>query len=154
MWFTLLSGLGAVSLMTRTVPQYLANGDVAGLRKLVTNLLALRAGTGVAPALTYFPIIVAVLREPDVVAATLVAGGVLGRTIGDLCFSLSLGLTRLRSGAPALCSGGARRGRAEICVFFYPWIEPGCAVGPRRSAAAVVDAWHHARRVPACRSAR
>src|SRR4029453_11688636 len=94
MWFTLLSGLGAVSLMTRTVPQYLANGDVAGLRKLVTNLLALRAGTGVAPALTYFPIIVAVLREPDVVAATLVAGGVLARTIGNLCFSLFLGLNQ------------------------------------------------------------
>jgi O-antigen/teichoic acid export membrane protein len=90
MWFALLSGLGAVSLMTRTVPQFLANGDAAGLRKLVTNLLALRAGTGVASALTYFAIIVAVLREPDVVAATLVAGGVLARTIGNLCFSRSL----------------------------------------------------------------
>jgi O-antigen/teichoic acid export membrane protein len=94
MWFALLSGLGAVSLVTRTVPQFLANGDAAGLRKLVTNLLALRAGTGVASALTYFAIIVAVLKEPDVVAATLVAGGVLARTIGNLCFSLFLGLNQ------------------------------------------------------------
>ena len=46
MWFAMLSGLGAVSLMTRVVPQFTAAGDIAGLRTLVTSLLVLRAGTG------------------------------------------------------------------------------------------------------------
>src|SRR5688572_2408609 len=42
MWFAMLSGLGAVSLMTRIVPQFTAAGDLFGLRKLITNLLVLR----------------------------------------------------------------------------------------------------------------
>ena len=89
MWFALLSGLGAVSLMTRTVPQFLANRDAAGLAKLVTNLLVLRMANGFVSALTYLFLIVVVLGEPDLVAATFVAGGVLARTIGNQCFSLS-----------------------------------------------------------------
>jgi O-antigen/teichoic acid export membrane protein len=94
MWFALLSGLGAVSLMTRTVPQFRAAGDTLGLRKLVTNLLVLRASTGVFTATTYFLIVALALGEPDWVAALLVAVGVLSRTVANLCFSLFLGLNQ------------------------------------------------------------
>lgn len=93
-WFAVVSGLGAVSLMTRTVPHLLAAGDTGGVKKLVTNLLALRVGTGLLSALTYFAIITVALREPDRVAAWYVAAGVLARTIGNLSFSLFLGLNQ------------------------------------------------------------
>jgi hypothetical protein len=36
-WFAVLSGLGAVSLMTRTAPHLLVIGERAALKKLVTN---------------------------------------------------------------------------------------------------------------------
>jgi len=94
MWFALLSGLGAVSLMTRTVPQLVAAGNIAELKKLVTNLLLLRAVTGVFSALTYLAIIIVGLKEPDFVGAACIAGGVFARTVGNLCFSLFLGLNQ------------------------------------------------------------
>ena len=94
MWVALLSGLGAVSLLTRTVPQLIAVGDTPELKKLTTNLLALRGATGVISAVTYLAIVVIALGEQDVVAAVFVAGGVLARTIGNLCFSLFLGLNQ------------------------------------------------------------
>lgn len=94
MWFAMLSGLGAVSLMTRSVPQFTAAGDTRGLRKLVTNLLVLRASTGVVTATTYFVIVALALGEPDWLAALFVAGGVFSRTVANLCFSLFLGLNQ------------------------------------------------------------
>jgi O-antigen/teichoic acid export membrane protein len=94
MWFALLSGLGAVSLITRDIPQFTASGDIAGLRKLVTNLPAFGAGTAVVSATAYFVIIVFALGERDLVAAAFVAGAVFAQTVGNLCFSLFLGLNR------------------------------------------------------------
>ena len=94
MWFAMLSGLGAVSLMTRAVPQLTSRGDTAGLGKLVTNLLALRASTGTLTALGYFLVIVLLAGELDRTAATLVAAAVFCRTVGNLCFSLFLGLNQ------------------------------------------------------------
>lgn len=44
--------------------------------------------------MTYLTIVVIALGEQDVVAAVFVAGGVLARTIGNLCFSLFLGLNQ------------------------------------------------------------
>lgn len=94
MWFALLSGLGAVSLMTRTVPQFAAAGDTVGLRKLITNLLVLRASTGIVTATSYFLLIALALGEPDWLAALWVGAGVFSRTVANLCFSLFLGLNQ------------------------------------------------------------
>jgi O-antigen/teichoic acid export membrane protein len=90
----MLSGLGAVSLMARVVPQFTAAGDTVGLRKLVTNLLVLRAFTGAFTATGYFLIVALALGEPDYVAALMVALAVFTRTIGNLCYSLFLGLNQ------------------------------------------------------------
>jgi O-antigen/teichoic acid export membrane protein len=94
MWFALLGGLGAVSLMARAVPQFMASGDLTGLRRLVTSLLALRASNGVLTAIAYLLVIALAIGERDLVAAGLVAGAVLARTIANLCFSLFLGLNQ------------------------------------------------------------
>jgi O-antigen/teichoic acid export membrane protein len=94
MWFAMLSGLGAVSLMTRVVPKYTAAGDIAGLRTLFSSLLALRTGTGVMTAVTYLAIVVWVLGERDWVSAALIAAAVFTRTVGNLCFTLFLGLNQ------------------------------------------------------------
>ena len=94
MWFAMLSGLGAVSLMTRIVPQFTATGDLFGLRKLITNLLVLRVSTGVITATAYFLVIALALGERDYVAAMLVALAVFTRTVGNVCFSLFLGLNQ------------------------------------------------------------
>lgn len=94
MWFGLLTGLGAVSLMTRQVPQLVAGGDVRGLPKLVTNLLALRLSTGVLSASGYFLFMALALHEGDWIAVACIAAAVFVRTIANLCFSLFLGLNR------------------------------------------------------------
>ena len=92
MWFSLLSGLGAVSIMTRSVPRLVAAGDELGLRRLASSLLALRVITGAASAAGYFLVAVLLLGEPDLVAAGLVAGTVALRAVGNLGFALLLGL--------------------------------------------------------------
>lgn len=94
MWFGLMSGLGAVSLLTRQVPQFVASGDLDGLRKLMTNLLALRASTGVLTATGYFLLVAFALREHDWVAIACIGGSVLTRTVANLCFTLFLGLNQ------------------------------------------------------------
>ena len=73
MWFAMLSGLGAVSLMSRIVPALTAAGDTAGLRKLFSSLLTLRTGTGVLTALSYMAVVALVLGERDWVSASLIA---------------------------------------------------------------------------------
>jgi O-antigen/teichoic acid export membrane protein len=92
MWFGLMSGLGAVSLLTRQVPQFVAAGDLAGLRKLVTNLLALRASTGILTATGYCLLVALALREHDWIAVACIGGAVFTRTVANLCFTLFLGL--------------------------------------------------------------
>ncbi len=92
MWFVLLSGMGAVSMMTRAVPRLVAARDEDGLRRLATSLVALRAATGACSAAGFFLVATLVLGEPDLVAAALVAGSVFSRTVGNLGFALLLGL--------------------------------------------------------------
>ena len=94
MWFGLLSGLGAVSLMTRQVPQFVAGGDLAGLRKLVTNLMALRLSTGVLTGSAYVLFMAFALREGNWIAVGCIGAAVFTRTVGNLCFSLFLGLNQ------------------------------------------------------------
>lgn len=74
LWFALLSGLGAVSLMTRSIPQFRAANDEAGTAKLATNLLVVRAATGLAAGAAYFTFVAVVFGELDAIAALLVAG--------------------------------------------------------------------------------
>ena len=92
MWFTLLSGLGAVSMLTRSVPRMVAAGDEEGLRRLATSMAVLRAITGACAAAGFFLIATLLLGEPDVLAAAFVAGAVLCRSVGNLGFALLLGL--------------------------------------------------------------
>jgi len=92
MWFALLSGMGAVSMMTRAVPRLVAAGDEDGLRRLATSLVALRAVTGACSAAGFFLVATLVLGEPDLAAAAFVAGSVFCRTVGNLGFALLLGL--------------------------------------------------------------
>jgi len=92
MWFALLSGMGAVSMMTRAVPRLVAARDEDGLRRLATSLVAVRAVTGACSAAGFFLVATLVLGEPDLVAAALVAGSVFSRTVGNLGFALLLGL--------------------------------------------------------------
>ena len=94
MWFAMLSGLGAVSVMTRAVPPLVMADDMAGLRRLMSSLLALRTVTAVAAASLYFAIIVFLLDESDLVAACFIAGGVFCRTVANVCFSFFLGLNQ------------------------------------------------------------
>jgi O-antigen/teichoic acid export membrane protein len=94
MWFSLLSGLGAVSILTRSVPRFLAAGDSAGVRRLASSLVLLRAGTGALSAAGFFLVAVFVLGEPDLAAAAFVGGAVLCRTVGNFGFALLLGLNQ------------------------------------------------------------
>ena len=94
MWFSMLSGLGAVSVMTRAVPPLVMADDMAGLRRLMSSLLALRTFTAVAAASLYFVIILFLLDESDLVAASFIAGGVFCRTVANVCFSFFLGLNQ------------------------------------------------------------
>jgi len=93
-WFAVLSGLGAMSLMSRVVPQFTATGDTAGLSKLVTSLLPLRATTGILTGLAYFAIVMALAGDVDRVAAALIALAIVCRALGNFCFSLFLGLNQ------------------------------------------------------------
>jgi O-antigen/teichoic acid export membrane protein len=94
MWFALLSGLGAVSMMTRSVPRFLAAHATGEVRKLATSLLALRAGTGALTSTVYFLIAAFALGEPDLVAAAFISVAVFSRTVANLCFALFLGLNQ------------------------------------------------------------
>jgi O-antigen/teichoic acid export membrane protein len=94
MWFALLSAPGAVSMLARSIPRFVATNDGDGLRRLATSLVVLRAVTGSFSAMGYFLIVTLVLGEPDPLAAAFVAGGVLSCTVGNLSFALFLGLNQ------------------------------------------------------------
>ena len=92
MWFALVSGLGAVSVLTRSVPRMVAAGDDDGLRRLATSMVVLRAITGACSAAGFFLVATLLLGEPDLQAAAFVAGAVFFRTVGNLGFALLLSL--------------------------------------------------------------
>jgi O-antigen/teichoic acid export membrane protein len=91
-WLTLFSGLGAVSMMTCFVPQFLFKEDHSGLRKLVSNLFALRLTSGLLEAVLFFLLAAFWLRELDWTAVAFVAGAVVIRNSGNVFFALFLGL--------------------------------------------------------------
>lgn len=94
LWFTLISGLGVASMMTRTVPGFVDRGDMAGLQKLVSSLLVLRVGTGVIAGALYLALTTFWLREVDIVALAFMAGSVFCRATGSISFALFLGLNQ------------------------------------------------------------
>ena len=112
LWFALLSGLGAASMMTRSVPPFVLRGDIAGLQKLVSSLLVLRSWTGLIAGALYLALTMLWLREIDVVALAFMAGAVACRMAANICFALFLGLNQ--AGRWAL--GEALR-RALMLVF-------------------------------------
>jgi O-antigen/teichoic acid export membrane protein len=92
MWFALLSGMGAQSMLMRTIPRFMKAGDTAGFRKLVSSLLALRFLTGSFAALSYVVLLAFLIREADWVAVCMIAVAVLCRTAANVCFVIFLGL--------------------------------------------------------------
>jgi O-antigen/teichoic acid export membrane protein len=94
MWCALASGLGATSMMSRSVPAFTLAGDTDGLSKLVTNLIALRALTGVAAGGLYWLLTTSWFDELDAVALLFIAGSVWSRTVASPSFSLFLGLNQ------------------------------------------------------------
>ena len=80
LWFALLTGLGAASMMTRSVPMFLLKGDIAGLQKFVSSLLVLRIVTGVFAGALYLALTAFWLRDIDVIALLFMAGAVSCRT--------------------------------------------------------------------------
>lgn len=93
-WFALLSGLGAVSMMTRWVPAFVVRGDVTGLQKLVSGLLTLRFATGFVAGACYLVLTTIWLPGIDVVSLSFIAGAVFTKTASNVCFALFLGLNQ------------------------------------------------------------
>jgi len=94
LWFALLSGLGAVSMMTRSVPAMVARGDFIGLQKLVSGLVTLRFVTGFITGVCYLGLTTIWLRDIDLGALAFMAAAVFIRTPSNVCFALFLGLNQ------------------------------------------------------------
>lgn len=94
LWFALASGMGAVSVMTRFVPEMILRQDRTGVRRLVSGMLALRLSNGVVAAALYLLLTTLWLQEIDWTALLAVAGSVLLRTGGNIFFTLFLGLNQ------------------------------------------------------------
>jgi O-antigen/teichoic acid export membrane protein len=94
MWFALMSGMGAVSMLTRTVPRMVGAGETAGLTSLISSLVAFRALTGLGSAAGYVLLTTWLLGETDVLAAVFVGLGVFCRVTANPAYALFLGLNR------------------------------------------------------------
>ncbi len=94
LWFGMFSGLGAVSMMTRFVPEFVAKGDRVGLRRMASGLLALRMLSGVVGSAAYLGLAAIWLRDISPLAIGLVAVAVAIRLASNLPFTLFLGLNQ------------------------------------------------------------
>ena len=92
MWFAFLSGLGAISVLTRTIPQLMHAGDIGAVRKLATSLVALRGITGVPAALAYTCLITLAFGFDDWPSVLFIALAVWCRPSANITFALFLGL--------------------------------------------------------------
>ena len=127
MWFSLMTGLGAVSLMTRFVPEFLARGDEHGLKKLASNLFALRLVNGLLAACAYLALAALWLKDLDRAAIALVAVSIALRTAANLPFTLFLGLNK-----------AARWGASDLLrrILIFPFVFFGFITAGLRGAAA------------------
>ncbi len=116
LWFSLMSGFGAVSLMTRFVPDLMERGEREGVRKLASNLLTLRAASGVASAVVYVAIARLWLADLPGWAIAMAGIGVTARTLANLPFTLFLGLNE-----------AARWGAADVGrrLLLFPFVYGG-----------------------------
>jgi O-antigen/teichoic acid export membrane protein len=94
MWFALVSGLGATAMMTRAAPVFVSREDHEGLAKLVTNLVTVRALTGLLAAAAYVAITAGLFGDLEPVAVAFMAGSVWSRAIANPYYALFLGLGR------------------------------------------------------------
>lgn len=127
MWFSLMTGLGAVSLMTRFVPEFLARGDREGLVKLASNLFSLRLVNGFLAACVYLLLGAFWLRDLDRAAIAIIAVSIALRTAANLPFTLFLGLNK-----------AARWGASDLLrrILIFPLVYFGFIAAGLRGAAA------------------
>lgn len=120
LWFSLVSGFGAVSLMTRFVPELMNRGDREGVRKLASNLLTLRVASGLASAVAYQLLVRQWLVDLPAWAIGLAGVAIAARTLANLPFTLFLGLNQ-----------AARWGAADVGrrLLMFPFVYGGFAAG-------------------------
>lgn len=94
LWFTALSGMGAISMMTKFVPAFVLQDDWAGLRRMASGLLVLRLAGGVALGAVFIAALRLWLGDLPALAALLAGGVVAVRTVANLPFTLLLGLNQ------------------------------------------------------------
>ena len=125
LWFALMGGMGAVSMMVRFVPEFRERGDEAGLRKLMGGMLALRVMNGCLGGIAYVFLAMWWLGSNDLIALSAMAAGIAVRTAGNLSYTLFLGLNQ-----------GARWGMAETLrrTLVLPAVLAGYHVGGIRGA--------------------
>lgn len=126
LWFSLLSGMGNASVLTRYTPEFVERKDLHGLAKLVSRLLVLRCWGGLGAGASFLVLMLVWLRDIDAVAGAIVAVSVLMRAAANLPFALLLGLNQaarwavsevLRRGllAPVALLGYSMDGLRGVC---------------------------------------
>jgi O-antigen/teichoic acid export membrane protein len=94
LWFALLSGMGAVSMMIRFVPDFLQGNDEEGLRRLLGGMMALRIINGCVGAVVYFLLANWWVGRVDLAAVGALGVAIAVRTAANLPYTLFLGLNR------------------------------------------------------------
>lgn len=94
LWFSLLSGFGTASIMTRHVPEFLERGDSEGLRRLAGGMLSMRIAGGCTAGLAYLLLTWIWVPHVEVLTLAAVACGVTMRTAANLPFAVLLGMNR------------------------------------------------------------
>jgi O-antigen/teichoic acid export membrane protein len=94
LWFSLMSGLGTVSIMTRFVPEFLERNDRAGLTKLASGLMGLRILGGTGVGVSFFIVTAIWLGELDFVSIGLVGLSAAVRSTANLPFTVLLGMNQ------------------------------------------------------------
>lgn len=120
LWFSLMSGFGAVSLMTRFVPEMVEKGERESIRKLASNLLTLRLVSGTASAVVFQLGVRQWLGDLPLWAIVLSGWAITARTVANLPFTLFLGLNE-----------AARWGAADVGrrLLLFPLVYGGFALG-------------------------
>lgn len=91
-WFAVLTGLGSTQLMGRFVPVMLLREERSAARRLLGNLLAVRAISGGAAAVVYLAFMATWLRDLPLLLLAAMAAGVALRSVAQVPFAFFLGL--------------------------------------------------------------
>jgi O-antigen/teichoic acid export membrane protein len=128
-WFSLLTGVGVVAMMARSVPAFRERGDTAGLSRFLSGVVAVRALTGAGAALVFVVVATRWLDEVDMVALACVGVGIAAHSIANACFSFFLGsneagrwglgeAARRMLNVPAVLAGYLAGGLRGACAGF------------------------------------